>query len=143
MLACTVLVKAHGQYEDPSNSKPHSSNLFVALTPSGQMFHKKPPSPTSQQVYRPLPDGKGPAGLAEESGYQIPWFEMMPRRETRGRRVKKLPGQSSGGQPKVKNTIPVDMNPTSREARGRDTNHYDVPLIGESYSVISVHMTCH
>ncbi|CAL1265651.1 unnamed protein product [Larinioides sclopetarius] len=129
-LVLVTAVRAHGQYEDSSNRKPHS-NLFVALTPSGQMFHKKPPSPSPQQVFHQLPDEKSPAGLPEENGYQIPWIDMMPRRENRGRRVKKLPGQSGGGhvQSKAKNSIPVDTNPTSREARGRDNNRYDVPLI--------------
>ncbi|GBO38920.1 hypothetical protein AVEN_214270-1 [Araneus ventricosus] len=133
-LVLVTAVRAHGQYEDSSNggsNRKSHSNLFVALTPSGQMFHKKPPSPSPQQVFHQLPDAKSPADLPEENGYQIPWIEMMPRRENRGRRVKKLPGQSGGGhvQSKVKNSIPVDTNPTAREARGRDNNRYDVPLI--------------
>ncbi|GBO07722.1 hypothetical protein AVEN_162333-1 [Araneus ventricosus] len=136
-LVLVTAVRAHGQYEDSSNggsNRKSHSNLFVALTPSGQMFHKKPPSPSPQQVFHQLPDAKSPAGLPEENGYQIPWIEMMPRRENRGRRVKKLPGQSGGGhvQSKVKNSIPVDTNPTAREARGRDNNRYDVPLIVQS-----------
>ncbi|GFY46352.1 uncharacterized protein TNIN_386671 [Trichonephila inaurata madagascariensis] len=150
-LVLVTAVLAHGQYEDnssssgssssSSNRKPHS-NLFVALTPSGQMFHKKPPSPSTQQVYHQLPDGTGPASLPDENGYRIPWIEMIPRRENRGRRVKKLPGQSGSGhvQPKVKSSIPVDTNPTAREARGRDNNRYDVPLIGKgSFHSLSFH----
>lgn len=137
------LTFVRSQYDlDPSAGAPsdsfrnaeRNSNLFVALSPSNQIFHKKQQSLPQQLTSGP----KGPkpvGGPPDEGRYRIPWIDVVPRRETRGRRVKKLPGQSPGHiqpKPNVKTPIPVvDNSPTSREARGRDNNHYDIPLIGE------------
>lgn len=147
LTACLFLItlaSARSQYDmDPSSasapsdsypSAERNSNLFVVgIAPSNQIFHKKQQS--LSQVPSTGPKGPKPVGGPPDEGrYRIPWIDVLPRRDTRGRRVKKLPGQSPGHiqpKPNVKNPIPVDTSPTSREPRGRDDNHYDIPLIGK------------
>lgn len=127
VLVTTVLAHS-GQYssDDNSSSNKRQSNLFVAMNPG---YPSK-----NQQKSQPGDQGPKPAAAPDESGYRIPWMDMVPRRDNRVKRVKKLPGGQNGGghvPPNVKSSIPVDTDATAREARGRDNNRYDVPLIGE------------
>lgn len=138
VLVTTVL--AHGQYSEDSSpvgsssSNKRQSNLFVAMSPGGYPSKNQQPQ-TSPFHSKNEEQGSKPAGgLPDESGYRIPWMDMVPRRDNRVKRVKKLPGGQNGGghaPPNVKSSIPVDTDATAREARGRDNNRYDVPLIGE------------
>lgn len=123
----------------PSNSfrsADRSNNLFVALDPSSQIYHKK-----QQSLPQQIPGGpnglKPIGGPPNEGRYRVPWIDMVPRRDIRGRRVKKiaLQNQTPGHiqpNPKTKNPTTMDTSHTSREARGRESNHYDIPLIGKS-----------
>ncbi|XP_015925248.1 uncharacterized protein [Parasteatoda tepidariorum] len=112
-----------GLYEDTAKiiRKPHN-NLFLAIKPSTQIFPK-----------RPLEVQSSNPAAADENTYRIPWgVEMLPRRQSRGRRMKKMQNAADHIPPKqsVKSSIPLDPDPTSpREPRGRDNNRYDVPLI--------------
>lgn len=146
VLVTTVL--AHGQYSEDSSpvggssssSNKRQSNLFVAMSP-GYPSKNQQPQTSPFRNKNEEPGSKPAGGLPDESGYRIPWMDMVPRRDNRVKRVKKLPGGQNGGghaPPNVKSSIPVDTDATAREARGRDNNRYDVPLIGE-YTLQSSH----
>ncbi|KAG8189662.1 hypothetical protein JTE90_018509 [Oedothorax gibbosus] len=135
VLLSTVLGSQYSNEDNSvSSSNKRQNNLFVAaMSPLYQPSttkNQQQQMQQQQQYHKSNTDNTKP----DEGGYRIPWMDMVPRRDNRVKRVKKLPGGQSGGghvPPNVKSSIPVDTEATNREARGRDNNRYDVPLIGE------------